>query len=193
MIDQILLRLKNHPWTNTWRDGEELARDNIKADATLKEHHVAWELLKEAARVSRLTYRAPPRTGFPSTSSLPDAPDDVTQWQLLSAYLRGEIESLPSSQTKPSRPSSVQIDRAELILYLWHTYSLRRKGDRSRIKRAVYMKANGVRTIQIANITGLTTKQIRTAQVEACEDIVEQINRYETKMVDRSFLNHQTL
>ena len=193
MIDQILLRLKNHAWDSTWRDGEDLARDNIKADATLKEHHVTWELLKEAAKVSRLTYPAPPRTGFPSTSSLPDSPDDVTQWQLLSAYLRGEIESLPSSQTKPSRPTSVQIDRAELILYLWHHYSLRRKGDKSRIKRAVYMKANGVKTIKIANITGLTTKQIRTAQVEACEDIAEQILRLNTKMVDRAFLNPQTL
>jgi hypothetical protein len=172
MIDQILLRLKNHAWDSTWRDGEDLARDNIKADATLKEHHVTWELLKEAAKVS---------------------PDDVTQWQLLSAYLRGEIESLPSSQTKPSRPTSVQIDRAELILYLWHHYSLRRKGDKSRIKRAVYMKANGVKTIKIANITGLTTKQIRTAQVEACEDIAEQILRLNTKMVDRAFLNPQTL
>ena len=193
MIDQILLRLKNHTWDSTWRDGEDLARDNIKADATLKDHHVAWELLKEAAKVSRLTYPAPPRTGFPSTSSLPDAPDDITQWQLLSAYLRGEIESLPSSQTKPSRPTSVQIDRAELILYLWHHYSLRRKGDRSRIKRAIYMKANGVRTLRIANITGLTTKQIRTAQVEACEDIVEQINKYNRKMVDRAFLNPHPL
>lgn len=187
MIDQILLRLKNHAWDKTWRDGEDLARDNIKADATLREHHVAWELLKEAAKVSRLTYPAPPRTGFPSTSSLPDAPDDITQWQLLSAYLRGDIESLPSSETKPSRPTSVQIDRAELILYLWHRYSLARKGDRSRIKRAVYMKANGVRTLRIANITGLTTKQIRTAQVEASEDIVDQIFKYTRKSVDRTF------
>lgn len=188
MIDQILLRLKNHAWNKTWRDGEDLARDNIKSDATLRNHHVAWELLKEAAKVSRLTYRAPPRTGFPGKSSLPDAPDDVTQWQLLSAYLRGEIESLPSSQTRPSRPTSVQIDRAELVLYLWHHHALRRKGDRSRIKRAVYMKANGVRTMRIASVTGLTTKQIRTAQVEASEDIVDQIFRYTRKSVDRSFL-----
>jgi len=187
MIDQISLRLKNHAWNSTWRDGEDLARDNIKADATLQNYHVAWELLKDAAKVSRLTYRAPPRTGFPSTSSLPAASDDVTQWQLLSAYLRGEIESLPSSQGKPSQPSSLQIDRAELILYLWHNYSLARKGDRSRIKRAVYMKANGVRTSRIADITGLTTRQIRSAQVEASEDMVEQIFRYSRKNVDRAF------
>jgi len=193
MIDQILLRLKNHAWNSTWREGEDLARDNIKADATLQDHHVAWELLKEAAKVSRLTYPSPPRTGYPITSSLPAAPDDVSQWQILSAYLRGEIDSLPSVETKPSRPTSRQIDRAELILYLWHNYSLARKGDRSRIKRAVYMKANGVRTIRIASITGLTTKQIRSAQVEACEDIVDRIFKYLGKTVDRSFFNPHSL
>jgi len=193
MIDQITLKIKNHNWHKTLRDGEQLALDNKKADAVLKDHHIAWELLKEAAKVSRLTYPAPPRTGFPSTSSLPDAPDDVTQWQLMSAYLRGDIESLPSSETKASRPSSEQIDRSELILYLWHHYALMRLGDRSRIKRAVYLKANGVKTQRIGAITGLTTKQILSAQTEAGNDIIEQIYYYTMSGVDRSFFSPQTL
>ena len=187
MIDQITLKIKNHNWNKTLRDGETLALDNKKADAVLKDHHIAWELLKEAAKVSRLTYSAPPRTGFPSTSSLPDAPDDVTQWQLMSAYLRGDIESLPSSQTKDSRPSSEQIDRSELILYFWHHHALIRKGDRSRIKRAVYLKANGVKTQRIGAVTGLTTKQILSAQTEAAEDIIQHIYRYTKSGVDLSF------
>ncbi|MBQ59112.1 MAG: hypothetical protein CMA66_01025 [Euryarchaeota archaeon] len=187
MIDQIILKIKNHNWHKTLRDGEQLALDNKKADAVLRDHHIAWELLKEAAKVSRLTYPAPPRTGFPSTSSLPDAPDDVTQWQLMSAYLRGDIESLPSSETKASRPSSEQIDRSELILYLWHHYALIRKGDRSRIKRAVYLKANGVKTQRIGAITGLTTKQILSAQTEAGQDIIDHIFTYSHKTVDLSF------
>ena len=187
MKNQILLKIKNHNWQKTLRDGETLALDNKKADAVLRDHHIAWELLKEAAKVSRLTYSAPPRTGFPSTSSLPDAPDDVTQWQLMSAYLKGDIESLPSSQTKASRPSSEQIDRSELILYLWHHYALIRKGDRSRIKRAVYLKANGVKTQKIGAITGLTTRQILSAQTEASHDIMERILSYNYKTVDLSF------
>jgi len=187
MIDQIILKIKNHDWQKTLRDGEALALDNKKADAVLRDHHIAWELLKEAAKVSRLTYSAPPRTGFPSTSSLPDAPDDVTQWQLMSAYLKGDIESLPSSQTKASRPTSEQIDRSELILYFWHHHALIRKGDRSRIKRAVYLKANGVKIQKISGITGLTTKQILRAQTEAGQDIIEHIDRYTKSGVDLSF------
>lgn len=189
MIDQIILKIKNHNWQKTLKDAETLALDNKKADAVLRDHHLAWELLKEAAKVSRLTYPAPPRTGFPSTSSLPDAPDDITQWQLMSAYLKGDIESLPSSQTKASRPSSEQIDRSELILYLWHHYALMRLGDRSRIKRAVYLKANGVKTQRIGAITGLTTKQILTAQTEAGQDIIEQIFKFAQRRVDRSFFS----
>jgi len=92
----IQIRLVNHDWPRTLREAEQLALDNIKADAKVSDKHIGWELLREAARVSRISYPAPPRTGFPTSSSLPDAPDDVTQWQLLSAYLKGDLEMLPS-------------------------------------------------------------------------------------------------
>lgn len=193
MIDPITSKILKHNWSKTLRDGEQLALDNKKADAVLKNHHIAWELIREAAKVSRITYPSPPRTGFPSTSSLPDAPDDVTQWQLMSAYLKGDIESLPSYQTKPSRPNSEQIDRSEVILFLWHHYALLRKGDKSRIKRAVYLKANGVKTQRICAITGLTPKQILSAQNEASEDIIEQIYLYQLHGVDRSFFSPQAI
>ena len=181
------INLKNHDWKKTLRDAEDAARDNKKADAVLKDYHIGWELLREAAHVSRIAFRAPPRSGWPTSSSMPDAPDDVTQWQLMSAYLKGDLESLPSSETKPSRPSAEQIDRAEVILYLWHHHALNRKGDRSRIKKAVYSKACGLNTQKIASITGLTVRQIRSAQVEAAQDIVAQINKYTKFCVDMSF------
>ena len=183
----IEIRLRNHDWSKTLRDAEDLAKDNKKADAALRDHHLGFELLREAAHVSRIAYPAPPRSGWPTTSSLPDAPDDVTQWQLMSAYLKGDLESLPSSETKPSRPSAEQIDRAELVLHLWHNYALVRKGDRSRIKKAVYLKACGLNTQKIASITGLTVRQIRSAQVEAAQDIVGQIDKYTKFCVDMSF------
>ena len=183
----IQIRLKNHDWSKTLRDAENAAKDNKKADATLKDHHIGWELLREAAHVSRMAYPAPPRSGWPTTSSLPDAPDDITMWQLMSAYLKGDLESLPSSETKPSRPSAEQIDRAEVVLHLWHHHALIRKGDKSRIKSAVYLKALGLNTLKIAGITGLTVRQIRSAQVEAAQDIVDQINKYTKFCVDMSF------
>ena len=187
MKTSIEIRIRNHDWTRTIRDAEDTAKDNKKSDAVLKDHHIGWELIREAAHVSRIAYPAPPRSGWPTTSSLPDAPDDVTQWQLMAAYLKGDLESLPSSETKPSRPSAEQIDRAEVILHLWHHYALARKGDRSRIKRAVYLKALGLNTLKIAGITGLTVRQIRSAQVEAAQDIVSQIDKYTKFCVDMSF------
>lgn len=178
MSHPIQIRLANHDWQKTLRDAETLARDNIKADARLSDHHIGWELLREAARVSRLSFPAPPRTGFPAKSSLPDAPDDVTQWQLLSAYLKGELETLPSSDMKPSRPSAEQIDRAELILHLWHHHALARKGDRSRLKRGVYLKANGMHPQKISHVLGINSRQLKRAQDEATLDIVLQIEKY---------------
>jgi len=177
MITSLSIRMQNHDWQRTLRAAEQLALDNIKADAKVSDKHIGWELLREAARVSRISYPAPPRTGFPTSSSLPDAPDDVTQWQLLSAYLKGELETLPSSDMKPSRPSAEQIDRADLILHLWHHHALARKGDKSRLKRGVYLKANGMHPQKISHILGINSRQLKRAQDEASLDIVYEIEK----------------
>ena len=177
MITSLSIRMQNHDWQRTLREAEQLALDNIKADAKVSAKHLGWELLLEAARVSRISYPAPPRTGFPTSSSLPDAPDDVTQWQLLSAYLKGELETLPSSDMKPSRPSAEQIDRADLILHLWHHHALARVGDKSRLKRGVYLKANGMHPQKIAHILGINSRQLKRAQDEASLDIVYEIEK----------------
>ena len=177
MITSLTIRMQNHDWPRTLREAEQLALDNIKADAKVSAKHLGWELLREAARVSRISYPAPPRTGFPTSSSLPDAPDDVTQWQLLSAYLKGELETLPSSDMKPSRPSAEQIDRADLILHLWHHHALARVGDKSRLKRGVYLKANGMHPQKISHILGINSRQLKRAQDEASLDIVYEIEK----------------
>jgi len=173
----IQIRLANHDWPKTLRAAESAALDNIKADARLSDKHIGWQLIRDAAHVSRISFPAPPRTGFPSSSSLPDAPDDITQWQLLSAYLKGDLESLPSADMKPSRPSAEQIDRAELILHLWHHNALARKGDKSRLKRAVYLKASGMHPQKIAHVIGVNTRQLKRAQDEAALDIVYEIEK----------------
>ena len=177
MSQPIQIRLINHDWQKTLREAESAARDSIKADARLSEKHIGWQLLRDAAQVSRISFPAPPRTGFPTSSSLPDAPDDVTQWQLLSAYLKGDLESLPSTDMKPSRPSAEQIDRAELILHLWHHKALCRVGDKSRLKRAIYLKASGMHPQKIAHVIGVNTRQLKRAQDEAALDIVYKIEK----------------
>jgi len=181
MTDPMTIRLKNHNWAITLRDGYDRAIDDLKADSEIKDHHVIFALLKEAARVSRIAYPAPPRLGLPTSSSMPDAPDDVTQWQLISAYLAGTLTSIPSIENRPPRPTAREVDRCDLMLYLWHTYALARKGDRSRLKRAVYMKANGVKPAKIKAVSGLSPQQVLRAQVDACEDIQSAIDRFYKK------------
>ena len=94
---------------------------------------------------------------------------------MVSAYLKGEIENLPSSETKAPRPSAQQVTRAEVILELWHHVALIDKGDRKRLKRAVYLKASGMRPRAVRDRTGLNYQQLWKAQKDACSDVWEKI------------------
>ena len=67
MSQPIQIRLVNHDWQRTLREAESAARDNIKADALLSDKHIGWQLLRDAAHVSRISFPAPPRTGFPTS------------------------------------------------------------------------------------------------------------------------------
>ena len=104
LTEEKLIRLRNHDWHSTIRDGTRAAEQNAKQGVLVDHTHIVWELLREAAFVSRAAYAAPPRSGFPAKSALPDGVDEVTVWQMVSAYLKGEIENLPSDETKAPRP-----------------------------------------------------------------------------------------
>jgi len=135
-------------------------RKGTRVDGT----HIAWELLRDAVSGSRIAYTAPPRSGFPQKSALPDGVDEVTAWQLVSEYLKGDIENLPSCETKAPRPTAQQITRAEVILELWHHVALMEKGDRDRLKRAIYLKASGMRPRAVRDRTGLNYQQLWKAK-----------------------------
>ena len=110
--DDILTRMLGHDWRTTVREGTQMAQQNAKRGAVVDGTHIVWELLKEAATVSRIAYSSPPRLGLPAKSALPDGVDEVTVWQMISAYLRGEAENLPSSDKEAPRPTAKQITRA---------------------------------------------------------------------------------
>ena len=175
LTEEKLIRLRNHDWHSTIRDGTRAAEQNVKQGVLVDHTHIVWELLREAAFVSRSAYAAPPRSGFPAKSALPDGVDEVTVWQMVSAYLKGEIENLPSDETKAPRPSAKQITRAEIMLELWHHVALIEKGDRKRLKRAVYLKASGMRPRAVQELTGLNYQQLWKAQKDACSDVWEKI------------------
>jgi hypothetical protein len=109
---------------------------------------------------------------------MPDTPDDVTQWQLVSAYLRGEVGEMPIDESKPPMPSAEQISRAEVVLYLWHHHALPHKGDRSRMKRAIYLKACGVPERKVRAVTGMTRHAIRRARDDAMKDMWDIVKKY---------------
>lgn len=158
-----------------------MAVENTRADVKLDARHVMWELLCEAARVSKLAYRAPPHVGYPVKSSLPDAPPDFTMWQRIAAYLRGEIEEVDEGDVSPPRPSIDQVSRADAVLHLWHAYALKRKGDAPRIKKAVYLKACGVADRRVRAITGMTKQAIHAAKMEGMQDMWEALKPYTTR------------
>lgn len=170
--------MERHNWPATIRAGVEMAGEQVRSDVTVKETHVMWALLKEAAQVSSLAYRAPPRSGLPIKSTLPEAPDDVSQWQMMMAYIRGQVEDAPSVRARPPQPSIEQITRAEIILHIWHHFALKRKGERSKIKRAVYLKACNVPDRKVRAVTGMTRQAIHAAKEEAMLDMWAVIRRY---------------
>ncbi|WP_171232181.1 hypothetical protein [Ruegeria sp. HKCCA4812] len=175
---QIDGRLRNHDWRRTIAEGVELAKGQIRSDVTMDETHVMWALLCEAAEVSKIAYSGPPRTGMPSKSALPEAPDDVTQWQRISAYLRGEVEELPEIEARAPRPSAEQVTRSEIILEVWHRFCINRFGERSKMKKAVYLKACGMPDRKVRTVTGMTKQRIHSAKKEAMQDMWEIIRKY---------------
>ena len=90
---------------------------------------------------------------------------------MIRAYLRGEVENIPPSDTKAPRPTAKQITRAEVMLELWHKVALNDKEDRKRLKRAVYLKASGMRPRVVRTKTGLNYQQLWKAQKDACSDL----------------------
>ena len=56
LTDKKLIRLRNHDWHSTIRDGTRAAEQNAKQGVTIDHTHIVWELLREAAFVSRAAY-----------------------------------------------------------------------------------------------------------------------------------------
>lgn len=170
--------IANHDWKRTIADGVEMAAQQTKRDVVPDERHVMWALLKEAAQTTKLAYSAPPRSGLPTTSAMPESSDDVTYWQMMTAFVRGELEEQPQMESRPPQPSAVQIDRAEVILHIWHNHALKRMRNWQRTKRAVYLHACGMKPKAIRAVTALTEKQLSRAKLEAVFDMWEVIRHY---------------
>ena len=54
--DDILTRMLGHDWRTTVREGTQMAQQNAKRGIVVDTTRIVWELLKEAAAVSRIAY-----------------------------------------------------------------------------------------------------------------------------------------
>ena len=105
-------------------------------------------------------------------SALPDGVDEVTVWQMISAYLHGEVENLPSSDTKVlphSETNHAGLGDAGAMAH----------GCAERQRRSQEAQACGVSqgfwyaSTGGANQDWLNYQQLWKAQKDACSDLWE--------------------
>lgn len=164
---------RNFDWKRAQIAGLEMAMDHVRKGQGVTDRDIWWALLCEAAEVARLCYSAPPRTGMPRKSAMPDAPDEVSDWQLISAYLNGTLEEMPTDESQPPQPSAEQVTRSEMVLWVWHEAALKENGDWKRMRKAVYLKACGVPDRKVRAVTGFTRQRIHSAKNTAMQDMAD--------------------
>lgn len=169
--DPILARID---WNRAINIGYDMAIENCRRDTEIGDAQAMWELLREAAQVSAQTYKAPPRTGYPTKANMPEYLGEASEWsKMLAEFKAGS----GAPNTRPT-PSPEQIDRAEVMLHLWHGKALIDKGDRSRIKRAVWLKVAGVKDMKVRAVTGMSKQAIHRAKMDAMRDMLEPLRRW---------------
>lgn len=168
-----LARLRNYDWKRAQFHGLDMAMDQARAGQEVTDREIWWALFEEAVKVSAICYSPAPRSGLPSKSAMPDSPDEVTQWQQVMAYIRGQIDEMPTDEARPPQPSAEQITRADMVLTVWHIAALRDMGDWKRMRKAIYLRAAGVPPRKITAITGLTRQRMHDAKNRAMADMLE--------------------
>ena len=146
-------------WRRAMLHGITLVGENHRDYDDPEPWAVMWELLREAACVSR-AFDGPPSMGYPEKSSLPDAPDEMTPWQKQMAYLRGELDELPEDEPTPPAPTSAEVSRAEAVLDLWHSHALWRGAYPHPCKRHIYRLAEGATLGQVMRVTGMKRHEV---------------------------------
>ena len=155
-------------WSKLIRVGAGLAEEYNRSGTAPTNEAIMWALLCDAAKVSSLAYSAPPRQDYPSKSTMPDAPDEITVWQKISAYLKGDLDEMPQDDARPPRPSAEAISRAETVLHVWHhAVKIGRQH-----KRAVYIRACGGKPGLASRITGLGTSEQKAAKRRAMNEML---------------------
>lgn len=165
-------------WDRAWRTGHRLASLDLREGQMVDDARIMWALLVEAARVSR-TFRAPPRTGYPSQSVMPEAPDEISQWALEMAYYRDDDarKEIDPPKNRPPLPSAAAISRTDAVLSIWHAHALVGVANWKAKRDAVYAKACRVPDRVITGRTGLIRSAVNHAKDRAVRDMLDALGR----------------
>lgn len=165
------LMIRHFDWRRALLHGVTLAAENHRDHDTPEAWTAMWELLREAAAVSR-SWDAPPRSGFPDRGSWPETPDEITAWQRQMAYLQGTLDEVPQEDPEPPVPSAAEVTRAEAVLSLWHDSALIVGGHPHRHKRAIWRLAEGVFLGSVIRMTGLHRSEVLALRKRAATDML---------------------
>lgn len=135
---------------------------------------VMWALLCEAAEVSR-SWPAPPRSGHPSKSAMPEAPDDLTEWERRNDDFREGV-TIAARSSPRTEWSARQHSEAEFTLSLFSA-TFRLAGARKTLRRATWLYASGMPPRKITALTGLTRHQIQRARERASREMFEALGQ----------------
>lgn len=181
MHEATFRRLAAFDWKRAQMIGLDMAFEASRQGQDVTDKDVWWALFKEAVEVAALSYMAPPRGAYPSRSSMPEAPDEISSWAKLMAYVRGQIEDMPVTHSRAPQPSVAQITRAEMVLDVWHTAALRNLGDWKRLRKALYLRAGGCPPRKITAITGITRQRLSDAKTRAMCDMHDFVRNVSAK------------
>lgn len=158
-------------WRAALLHGIRRAADNHIAYQDAAPWTAMWELLCEAAEVSR-SFGGPPRSYYPDRAIWPEYPDEITPWQRQMAYLRGEVDEVDNGDPEPPTPLAAEVTRADMVLGLWHAVALRRGVGPHPHKQAIYRMAEGAPLGRIIAMTGLRRHEVLALRKRACEEML---------------------
>lgn len=162
---------KHFDWRRALLHGINLAADNHHDYEAPVAWSAMWELLVEAVAISR-GYDAPPRSTYPTRAMMPDAPDDVTWWQIQMDYIRGTLDEIPQEDPTPPMPSAIEVTRADAVLDLWHKHALWRGDHPHPMKRHIYKLAEGMPLGAVMRASGMKRHEVLAMKAKAATQMM---------------------
>ena len=157
------------------RHAEKIAEPRDRSSKVPDAIDLMWALTCEAAKTGR-QQPAPPRTGYPGKSAGFQPGDDISYWQKMLAYLAGEVEKAPETETRPARATPEQVTRCEVIEELFRNYTF--TGIRQKVmkRKMTWMYAMGTSSRKIQKISGLSKFQVAAMKKDAMNDMLRALN-----------------